>query len=66
MNEELRKYKCKVCGYIYDVLLGEPEMGVKEGTLFNDIPEWWECPVCGANKLKFKIVKTKIKKYYNI
>ncbi len=47
------KYKCSVCGYIYDPEKGDPDGGVKGGTPFEKIPESWVCPVCGAGKDMF-------------
>jgi len=51
------KYKCMVCGYIYDPELGDPDSGITAGTAFSDIPESWVCPVCGADKTQFEPVK---------
>jgi len=51
------KYKCKVCGYIYDPELGDPDGGVKPGTPFEEIPDAWVCPVCGANKSEFERIE---------
>lgn len=48
------RYICPVCGYVYDPKTGDPEDGVKPGTPFEDIPEDWTCPVCGADKSKFQ------------
>ena len=48
------KYKCTVCGYIYDPELGDPDGGIKPGTPFEEIPDDWVCPVCGAAKDKFE------------
>ncbi len=48
------KYKCTVCGYVYDPELGDPEGGIKPGTPFVEIPDDWVCPVCGAAKSKFE------------
>lgn len=42
------KWECTVCGYIYDPDVGDPENGVEPGTAFEDLPEDWVCPVCGA------------------
>jgi rubredoxin len=50
------KYKCKVCGYVYDPLKGDPDSGVKPGTEFKDIPSSWSCPVCGVTKDQFEKV----------
>tara|TARA_B100000315_G_scaffold161183_1_gene149599 strand:+ start:48 stop:734 length:687 start_codon:yes stop_codon:yes gene_type:complete len=48
------KYKCTVCGYIYDPELGDPDGGIKPQTPFEDLPDDWVCPVCGANKSEFE------------
>lgn len=47
------KYQCSVCGYIYDPAAGDPEHGVLAGTPFEDLPDDWVCPECGAEKEKF-------------
>ena len=52
----MAKYRCKVCGYIYDPEKGDPDGGIKPGTAFEDIPDDWVCPVCGAAKDKFEKV----------
>lgn len=59
MKEDSRmsKYKCTVCGYIYDPAAGDPDNGVAPGTSFADIPEDWTCPVCGAAKSEFEKVE---------
>lgn len=54
MSSNSRKYQCGVCGYIYDPALGEGRSGVKPGTAFEDLPQNWVCPVCGAIKELFK------------
>ena len=41
------RYKCKLCGYIYSPLRGEPHNGIPAGTEFDDLPESYVCPVCG-------------------
>ncbi len=48
------KYKCSVCGYVYDPELGDPDGGIKPGTPFEKIPDDWVCPVCGASKDQFE------------
>ncbi len=48
------KYKCGVCGYIYDPVQGDPDSGIKPGTPFESIPDDWVCPVCGADKSQFQ------------
>lgn len=48
------KYVCSVCGYIYDESKGISEAGIAPGTLWEDLPEGWVCPLCGATKEEFK------------
>lgn len=50
----MQKYKCNVCGYIYDPVEGDPDSGIEPGTPFEDIPDDWECPVCGVKKRDFE------------
>lgn len=50
---KMDKYQCSVCGYIYDPEKGDPDGGIKPGTRFEDIPDDWTCPVCGASKDQF-------------
>ena len=49
----LKKYVCDVCGYIYDPAEGDEDGGIEPGTAFEDIPEDWVCPLCGAEKSEF-------------
>lgn len=51
---KMAKYKCTMCGYIYDPELGDPESGIKPGTPFEKLPDNWVCPVCGAAKDMFE------------
>ncbi len=53
-REEGDRWRCRVCGYIYDPKEGDPENGVPAGTAFADIPDDWVCPVCGAGKDAFE------------
>lgn len=41
------RYKCRVCGYVYSPLRGEPHNGIPKGTAFEDLPDTYVCPVCG-------------------
>lgn len=50
------KYKCKVCGWIYDPETGDPDGGVAGGTPFAEIPADWTCPICGVTKAEFEPV----------
>lgn len=49
----MKKYKCIVCGYIYDPEAGEPESGIPPGVPFEDLPDDYLCPICGAGKNEF-------------
>jgi flavin reductase (DIM6/NTAB) family NADH-FMN oxidoreductase RutF/rubredoxin len=52
-ERKMDKYVCDVCGYVYDPEKGDPENGIKPGTKFEDLPDDWVCPVCGADKDSF-------------
>ncbi len=49
----MAKYRCTVCGYIYDPKEGDSTQGVNPGTAFEGLPDGWTCPVCGAKKSDF-------------
>lgn len=49
----MKKWKCAVCGYVYDPESGDSDSGIAPGTPFEQLPEGWECPVCGAKKAEF-------------
>ena len=53
MNQEYRKYICKVCGLIYDEAEGDLDSGLAPGTRFEDIPDDWYCPLCLVTKADF-------------
>ncbi|MDY6836192.1 MAG: rubredoxin [Chloroflexota bacterium] len=55
-EEKLAKYECSVCGYVYDPDKGDPEGDIAPGTAFEDLPDDWVCPVCGASKDQFEKV----------
>ena len=50
------KYRCKVCGYIYDPQKGDPSQEIKPGTPFEELPDSWHCPECGVGKDQFEKV----------
>ena len=54
---KMPKYKCSVCGYVYDPELGDPDGGVKPRTPFEELPDDWVCPVCGADKSEFERIE---------
>ena len=47
------KYVCP-CGYVYDPAVGDPDHGVAPGTPWEQVPEDWECPICGMRKDVFE------------
>jgi len=49
----MKKYKCTVCGHIYDPLEGDPDSGIAPGTPFEEIPEDWLCPICQVTKADY-------------
>lgn len=48
-----QKWICENCGLIYDPDEGDPDSGISPGTPFEQIPDGWQCPVCGARKADF-------------
>jgi rubredoxin len=53
----MKKYRCIMCTYIYDPAIGDPDNGVEPGTAFDDIPDDWVCPDCGAGKDNFEPIE---------
>jgi len=51
---EMIKWKCEVCGYVYDPIKGDPDGGIEPETTFDQLPEDWVCPICGAGKEDFE------------
>ncbi|MFA5251117.1 MAG: flavin reductase [Phycisphaerae bacterium] len=56
-GKKMKKYKCLLCGYIYDPAAGDPDNGVAAGTAFENLPAGWVCPECGAGKDEFEPVE---------
>ena len=50
----MQKYKCTVCGYIYDPAIGDGTQNIPPNAPFENLPDTWKCPVCGATKDKFE------------
>ena len=46
---------CELCGYEYNPKTGDPENNIEENTDFEDLPEDWVCPLCGASKDDFTV-----------
>jgi rubredoxin len=53
----VERYRCIVCGYIYDPELGDPDGGIRSGIPFEEISDDWVCPVCGAGKDQFEKIR---------
>jgi rubredoxin len=49
----MARYVCDACGWVYDPEKGDPDGGIVTGTPFDDLPEDWVCPECGAAKDQF-------------
>ncbi len=47
-------WRCTVCDYVYDPKEGDPDNNIEPGTLFEELPDDWVCPVCGVDKDKFE------------
>ena len=57
-TNQSQKYRCTICGYIYDPEKGDPDAGVEPGTPFAKLPDAWTCPICGATKDDFEAMQT--------
>lgn len=53
----MKRWQCFFCGFIYDEALGLPGEGIPPGTPWDDIPEDWVCPDCGAAKADFEMLE---------
>lgn len=52
----MKKWECIICGFVYDEALGLPEEGIAPGTPFEQLPDDWTCPDCGAAKSDFELL----------
>lgn len=52
-----KKYLCVICGLIYDEASGWPEEHIPPGTRWEEVPDAWYCPDCGATKKDFHEIK---------
>jgi rubredoxin len=51
---EMNRWKCTLCDYVYDPAIGDEDAGIAPGTAFEDLPDDWVCPTCGAEKDMFE------------
>ncbi len=49
----MEKYICDVCGYVYDEAEGDTENNIPAKTKWEDVPDDYTCPICGAGKDNF-------------
>jgi rubredoxin len=50
----MKQWRCTICDYVYDPAEGDVENGIPAGTSFEDLPDSWVCPECGAGKDLFE------------
>ena len=53
---DFRVWECQICGWVYEEATGSPDDGIPPGTRWEDIPDDWCCPECGATKDEFSMV----------
>jgi rubredoxin len=53
----MKKYQCTVCGYVYDEEKGCPDQGIAPGTKWENVPDDFVCPECGATKDAFELMQ---------
>lgn len=53
-DKALKKFKCVICAYVYDPEKGDPSLNIPPGTSFEDLPDDYECPICGAGTDMFE------------
>lgn len=56
-TSEKKKYRCRVCGYIYDPAKGDVLHKISAGVDFLDLPDSWRCPICKYPKKEFREIK---------
>lgn len=49
----MKSYVCNLCGYVYDPAAGDPDANIAPATAFEDLPDSWTCPLCGASRDDF-------------
>ena len=54
---QYKTWMCLICGFVYDEAAGLPDEGIAPGTRWEDIPDTWTCPDCGAAKTDFQMVE---------
>ena len=54
---EFKTYMCVICGFVYEEEKGMPDAGLPPGTRWQDVPDTWTCPDCGAGKDDFELIE---------
>lgn len=55
-DASFQRWICDACGYIYDESKGDPDSGLAPGTRYEQIPDDWECPLCGMRKSDLRLL----------
>lgn len=55
----MNNYQCDICHHIYDPVVGDPLHDIEPGTPFEELPEDWQCPICGVGKSQFTKITDK-------
>lgn len=55
-DTDFRRWVCDACGYIYDEAKGDPDSGLSAGTRYEQIPDDWQCPLCGLRKSDLRLL----------
>lgn len=53
----MRKWRCRFCSHVYDEQEGDLDSGVQPGTKWEDLPDDWYCPDCGASKHDYELLE---------
>lgn len=53
----MKTWQCIVCGFVYEEAAGKPDDGIPPGTRWQDLPDDWCCPECGASKADFGTIQ---------
>lgn len=53
----MKAYMCVICGWVYEEAKGNPDQGIPPGTRWEDVPENFKCPECGATKADFEMIE---------
>jgi rubredoxin len=56
-GNDYKNWMCIICGWVYEEEVGAPEEGLAPGTRWEDVPEYWVCPDCGAGKEDFEMIE---------